>query len=338
VTFTDASARACTLLLDDRGRLVRVESVAAHARLGDVCAWSRFDAYEARDGVAIPTRIARFDVEPSVTLEYDLALASFRDGPPPPDSVGIPESRRADLPDFGARSGGPPDFEFVELAPELWSVEIAAADARALVIERPGDLVLIDAPDGDDVSAGLLRALAAKFPAKRVGVAAFGHHHPSPSGGLRAIAASGATIIAPKGLESHVRGLLARTTTLGAPAVPGPREPKLQLFEGETRIDAGRNSVMLLDIADRSAHAFHYVVFWFEGAGIIFEDDLGYFPEKSAAGWSPRLAGLGEALAEAKLLPRRLVQSWPVKGVKREVPWPDVQALLDRGPASRSGR
>jgi hypothetical protein len=336
VTFTDSAARACTLLFDSRGRLARVESFAAHARLGDVCEWSRFEQYETREGTAVPARVVRFEVASSVTFEYELELVSFHDGPPSPESLGMPESRRSDVAGFGARPAPSTGFEVVALAPGLWSVEIAAADARVLVIERASDLVLIDAPDGDDVSVALLSALAARFPGKPVRLVAFGHHHPSPSGGLRAIAASGAAILAPKGLEPHVRGLLARPVTLGGPAVAGPAEPVLQLFEGETRIDAGPNSVTLLDIADRSAHAFHFVVFHFPDSGILFEDDLGWFPEKGEAGWTPRLAGLGVALAEARIVPKRLVQAWPVKGGRREVPWPEVQAIIDHPPAPKA--
>jgi glyoxylase-like metal-dependent hydrolase (beta-lactamase superfamily II) len=338
LTFTDASGHACTLLLDGGGRLARVESLAAHPRLGDVSDWTRFEKYELRGEVEVPTRLLRFDVAASVTIEYELELRSFRDGPPPPERVGAPESRRSEIPGFGARPDPMTGFEVVGLAPGLWAVEIAAADARVLVIERESDLVLIDAPDGDDVTVALLRALAARFPDKPVRLAAFGHHHPSHSGGLRAIAASGATIVAPKGLEAHLRGLLARPVTLGAPAVAGPSEPSFQLFEGQTRIEAGPSSVMLLDIADRSAHAFHFVVFYFPESGILFEDDLGWFPEKGNASWSPRLAGLGVALAEARIAPKRLVQAWPVKGAKREVPWPEVQDLIDRPPSRPASR
>ena len=64
--------------------------------------------------------------------------------------------------------------------------------------------------------------------------------------------------------------------------------------ERETRVEAGANSVILLDIADRSAHAFHYVVFWFPATGILFEDDLGYFPEKLPATAGQRLVGHAE--------------------------------------------
>ncbi len=145
------------MLLDERGRVGRVELLAAHARLGDICEWTRFDAYESRADVVIPTRLARFDVAPAVTFEYELELASFHAGPPPPESVGLPESRRADVPSFGARAPVGQGFDCVALAPGLWSVEIAAANARVVVIEREADLMLIDAPDGDDVSIALVR-------------------------------------------------------------------------------------------------------------------------------------------------------------------------------------
>ena len=74
--------------------------------------------------------------------------------------------------------------------------------------------------------------------ASAIGLAAFGHHHPSPSGGLRAFAAAGATIVAPRQLEPYVRGLLSRPTTLGTPAIAAPDDAKLELFDGAVALRA----------------------------------------------------------------------------------------------------
>src|SRR4029079_11554274 len=115
---------------------------------------------------AVPARVVRFDVASSVTFEYELELVSFHDVRASPEALGMTESRRSDVAGFGARPAPSTGFEVVSLAPGRCSVEIAAVAARVLVIERASDLVLIDAPDGDDVSVALLRALAARFPGK----------------------------------------------------------------------------------------------------------------------------------------------------------------------------
>lgn len=333
ITFADAAGHACTILLDDHHRVARIESLAADHRLGDVCDWTAFDDWRDQAGVQVPGRIARFMVQGSITVRYDLTLASLEPGSLPASDFLPPEDRRADLPTWGQQE--PAGLEFVPLAKDLWSVEIAAANTRILVIERDTDLVVIDAPDGDAIAARIIAGLKDRFPGKAIGLVAFGHHHPSPSGGLRAMAAAGATIVCPRELETHVRALLARPATLGPPAVPGPAEPRLQLFDGDTTIDGGPASVRLINIAERSAHAFSYVVFYFPESGLLFEDDLGYFPVVGEAQANPRLRGLADALAERHIEPKRLVQEWPVKNAAREVEWSVVAELVKAERAKR---
>jgi hypothetical protein len=119
-------------------------------------------------------------------------------------------------------------------------------------------------------------------------------------------------------LEPFARRLISRPTSLGAPAVPGPAQPRIELFDDRTAIDCGRTRVDVIDIGEHSAHAFRYVVFYLPEHGLIFEDDLGYFPLDGATTAGPRLAGLADQLVRLGITPRRLVQGWPVKGVLRE--------------------
>lgn len=328
VTFADAAARACTLLIDAKGRVVRIESLAADQRLGDVCNWTRFDGWEERAGEQVPARITRFVVLPGLTIRYDLSLAAFSAGEVSPAAFRLPPDRGADIPTWDAAEPAGAGLEFVAVGPSVWSVEVAAADTRAMVIERAADLVVLDAPDGDEVCTRILAALRERFPGKPVAIVAFGHHHPSPSGGLRAFAAAGATILCPRRLEDHVRAQLSRPTTLGPPAIAGPAEPRLSLFDGGTTIECGEWSVRLINIDERSAHAFSYMVFYFPDIGLIFEDDLGYFPAAGAARVTPRLMGLVDELEALGIRPTRLIQAWPVKGAVREVEWATVAGLV----------
>lgn len=326
VTFTDAAGRACTVLIDAEHRVTRIESLSAHPRLGDVCSWTRFDKWEQIDGVAVPQMVTRFIVQSSATLRYDLTLTSFKAGPVPEGAFALPAARQADIPTWGRPPA--PGMEFIQLAPSLWSVEVSASNSRVPVIEREKDLVLLGAPDDDAVCGDLISTLRGRFAGKPIGLVAFSHHHPSPSGGLRALAATGATIIAPVALEPYVRGLLSRPTSLGSPAIPGPAQPTISTFAGEMTIDCGDATVRLIDIAEHSAHAFSYVVFYFPGQGILMEDDLGYFPVDGAARASPRLTGLVDALDGLHVKPDRLIPGWPVRNARPEVEWKMVVDLV----------
>jgi glyoxylase-like metal-dependent hydrolase (beta-lactamase superfamily II) len=330
VTFIDAAGRACTLLLDADHRVSRIESLSSHPRLGDVCNWTQFDEWEQHGGVTVPHRLSRFIVQEAATVRYDLSLVSFNVAAAATEGAfALPGERQGDIRTWGARRPPGDGMEFVSLAPAIWSVEIAAANTRVLVIERGKDLVVLGAPDGDAVCGELMTALKYRFAGKPVGLVAFGHHHPSPSGGLRACAATGATIVAPRRLEGYVRGLLSRSTSLGSPAVPGPEQPRLDLFDQEKTIDCGGTSVRLIDIGEHSAHAFSYVVFYFPDQRLVYEDDLGFFPVVGVARVSPRLKGLVEAIEAMRIEPERLVQAWPVRNAKRSVEWSSVVELVN---------
>jgi glyoxylase-like metal-dependent hydrolase (beta-lactamase superfamily II) len=320
IHFADAAGATCSLLLDSERRLVRAETLRAHPVYGDVCEWARYDDYFVLDGVLLPRRIARFLAPRDVTIEHRLEFVSFRSGAAPdaPANADGPSSRPA-----------PQDaVRIVALETGIFAVESELADARALAVERERDFVLLEAPGGDDVTTAMLAALAAATPGKPVSVVACGHHHPSPSGGLRAVAAAGAELLLPEQLADHYRRHLARPATLGSPIVAGPKEPRFGWFRGETRIEAGANDVVLLDIGARSDHTEHYVVFYFPATGLLFEGDLGWFPAEGAPRVGSRLRGLAAALAERGIRPRNVVQSWPVRGARRLVPWSAIEAQL----------
>lgn len=328
VTFSEGGAGAITCLLDGGRRVVRVESLLSHQYFGDACEWTRFDEWESREQAAVPRRVTRLSVQSASTTRYDLSLVDLKVGPAVDGAFALPKERIGDIADWGASRVTKPEQRFVSLAPGLWSIEIAAADSRVLVIERPSDLVLLGAPDGDAVCGDLVTTLHERFPGKPIGAVALSHHHPSPVGGLRAIAATGATIIVPRALESFTNGVLARPTSLGPPAVPGPAMPKIELFDDELTLECGSVRVRLIDIAEHSAHAFSYVVFYFPEQGIIFEHDLGYFSTERDAFVNRRLTGLVDRLEALHIEPKRLIQAWPVRGVKQEVEWAVVDGLV----------
>lgn len=334
ITYTDAAGRPCTLIFDEERRLVRIEHPHAHQWLGDACDWTSFDGCLKQDGLEMPSGVTRFTVQASTTTRFDLKLKSARRATIPAGAALLPEARRQDIPSWGRPGSTASGLEIVPVAAGVWMVESETADARVLAVERASDLFMLGAPNGDADCAAILRALRERFPDKPVGLVAFGHHHPSPSGGLRAIAAQGATIQAPRELETHVRSHLARPATFGAPAIAAPSNAPIELFDGETTIDCLNTSVRLINIREKSAHTFQYVVFYLPESGVLFQDDLGYVPTSGATRAGRRLAGLVEALDGLDVVPTRMIQLWPVKGALREVEWSLVAGLVQAERAS----
>ncbi|MFT3686316.1 MAG: hypothetical protein QM783_15585 [Phycisphaerales bacterium] len=249
VSFSDGNARACTLLLGDKDRPVRVERLVADDRLGDVCNWTSFADWQERDSGVVPARLSRFQVVKDATLRYELSLASFDGAPPAAGMFDVPAEHRGTVADWGVerQEGG----AIVEVGKGLWEVDVESADSRVLVIERKDDLVVLEAPANDAVCRGILERLCVKFPSKPVGVVAVGHHHPASSGGVRAFAAAGATVVVPRAMESFIREALSRPVSLGGPVL-AERDVKVDVFDGERMLGEGETAVRLVDIGERS--------------------------------------------------------------------------------------
>ncbi len=329
LSYVDASGQACTLLFDDSGRLARIESLAADARLGDVCEWTEFGGYEPHSSIMTPAMITRFMRSGNTTVRYELKLVSF-EAELPWGSFLLPKDHGGDIASWTDEKGPLDGFEFADLVPGLTVVEIAKSNSRVLVIERPEDLILIGAPDGDDLCSALIAALSTRFAGKRVAAVSFSHYHPSYTGGLRALSASGAAIVTQAQLQPFVRGVLERPTTLGSPATAPSRTAEITLFDKEAAIKADANTVRLIDIGEKSHHTKNYIVYYFPEHGILFQDDLVYQPAEGAIRVTPRLLGLVEAMKELNITPKRLVCGWPLKNSAREIAWDDVIAAVGK--------
>ncbi len=70
---------------------------------------------------------------------------------------------------------------------------------NSLVVEFPQWLAVVEAPYTDAQTATLVRVLAAQFPGKPIKYAAVTHPHSDHIGGVRGIAAAGATVLVEKG-------------------------------------------------------------------------------------------------------------------------------------------
>ncbi len=99
--------------------------------------------------------------------------------------------------------GRPPRVEFEELAPGVWLV--GGANHQTYVIEMSDHLMTVEAPLYEERSQPVIQAVQEKFPDKPIRYTVVTHWHLDHSGGLRAYAAEGATIVAPASILPFLR-------------------------------------------------------------------------------------------------------------------------------------
>src|SRR5207237_4567282 len=113
-------------------------------------------------------------------------------------------------------------------------------------------LAVFEAPYTDAQSETLIRMLSQQFPCKPVKYAAVTHHHYDHTGGVRRIAAYGATILVEKDHEGELRPLVEARHThpqdeLERRRSGQPSQPtgSIEVYEGKKVISDGKQSLEL---------------------------------------------------------------------------------------------
>jgi glyoxylase-like metal-dependent hydrolase (beta-lactamase superfamily II) len=108
----------------------------------------------------------------------------------------------------------PPDagFKLVELGPNVQMVQ--GGGANNLIVNMKDGLVLVDAPTDEGQSKWVIDAAKAKYPGKAVKTLVLTHHHMDHTGGMRAFAAEGATVIVPAPDKAYFENVIKAKHTL----------------------------------------------------------------------------------------------------------------------------
>jgi glyoxylase-like metal-dependent hydrolase (beta-lactamase superfamily II) len=103
-------------------------------------------------------------------------------------------------------------FKLVELAPNVQHVQ--GGGANNLIVNLKDGILVVDAPVDEGQSRWVIDAAKAKYPGKPIKYLVLSHHHMDHTGGMRAFAAEGATVIVPAPDKAYFEQVISRPHTL----------------------------------------------------------------------------------------------------------------------------
>jgi glyoxylase-like metal-dependent hydrolase (beta-lactamase superfamily II) len=190
-------------------------------------------------------------------------------------------------------------MQLTDIAPNITMV--TGSTHNTVIVAANQYLVAFEAPGDDGQSQWIIDAAARKYPGKPFRYVVLTHHHIDHSGGLRAYAAQGATIVVGKGDGAFFRKVLAAPHNLD----PYPLKaytPKVIEVNGKWSInDSGREiDAYSLD----NPHAAGYLIPYVPDAKLGFVTDL-WNPGPPVTNTNPAMVAVVRGVEKIGIKPER---------------------------------
>ena len=223
--------------------LAGFEVLDTETMLGDVNAQYILSDYKAVGDVKLPHHIKILKGgEPYSEVQFASIVVN---DPKAADVFAIPEEIKGQA-ETASKDADAFPMKLVKVSNGVYHAQ--AFRHHSMVVEFPTFVAVVEAPYLDTQSRVLAKAVAAQFPNKPIKYAAVTHFHFDHIGGVRAMAALGATILVAKGHEPALRKVLEAPHTHPPDdlAKAGDKAGKIETFEGTKEIKEGNQSLQLI--------------------------------------------------------------------------------------------
>ena len=148
---------------------------------------------------------------------------------------------------------------------------VTGGSHNALVVATDDSLVVFDAPGDDGLSKWIINAARQKYPGKSFRYVVLTHHHLDHTGGIRAYAAEGATIVVGKGDGDYFRKVLTAPQTLNEHGVDAVIPRIVEVGSKWSETVGGR---VIEAYSLDNPHATGYLIPYVPDAKMAFQTDL----------------------------------------------------------------
>jgi glyoxylase-like metal-dependent hydrolase (beta-lactamase superfamily II) len=263
-----------TLMVDqDNGLPGGFTALDTETMLGDVEAEYYFRDYRAVDGLMLPFAVEIIkDGAPYSAINY--ADIRINDGAALTVFT-VPEDIQDQADQVVAADG--------DWVPLSWNpvsdtvTHIVAFSHHSMVVEFADFAVVVEGPYTEGQSRTLARMIEETI-GKPIRYVVPTHPHYDHTGGLRGLAAAGASVLTAAGHEDEIRGIVESPHTnppdaLAARAAEGAEVGQVEAFTGTTEISEGDQVLRLFEVTT-IPHVNPMVLAFVEGDGILFQSDL----------------------------------------------------------------
>ena len=260
IAFTVPGKMTVKATLSDQSLIERVNAIIPNAVVGDMAVDVTYADYKDFGGVKFPTRIKQsaggFPVlDLTVTDVKPNAAVTIQAPDPVKQATGVYSRVATQM-----------------VADGVWF--LAGGSHNSVVIEMKDHLIVVEAPLNEERAVAVLAEARSLVPAKPVKYVIASHHHFDHSGGLRAFAAEGVTVV------THDSSRAFLEQALGAPATLAPdrmarsgRKPMVEGVKDKRVMTDGTRTVEIHHIAG-NAHCGGLLMVYLPKEKLLSEADV----------------------------------------------------------------
>ena len=182
-------------------------------------------------------------------------------------------------------------FKLVELAPNVQHVQ--GGGANNLIVNMKDGVVVVDAPVDNGQSAEVIKLAKAKYPGKPIKTLVLTHHHMDHTGGMRAFAAEGATVIVAAPTKAYFEEVIKRPHTIEPDAQQKAQKPaNVQEVKDTLALKDDTVEINLYNIPN--PHVDGYLLVHVVKENVVYVTDL--ISPRGQVGRNPATVAVGDAL------------------------------------------